>query len=302
MKHRTLTIILVLVGCLILVSSISGAGRRWMSGVASLFKSSQPAPTPSAPTPSAPTPRVQPTGDVESNARAQHGWSSSVADSVVYGKIAYYDDQGNQTSAGQITLYRVYPDLLRLEVEWTSGKEVYGIDNLGAWVEGKPVISDDDMREIRAFLRIWPERLFIARSQGAPYREVGIHREDFKLAGPGQPSLDVEPGITFDQVQVEDTLQVQPSEKRRVYYYVNQSNSRVSALRYPEPDDPNADALDPQTDSTEARVDFDDWHTVNNILWPYLITHRLGGKVDFRIWVSEVTVNQSPSPDLFRRQ
>lgn len=299
MNKRTSAIVLVIVCCAITAFSISSAGRRWMNGVAGIIKSGQPEHAPSVL--AAP---LQPTGDVESNAREQHGWSDHIQDSVVHGKIAYYDDRGNQTSSAALTLYRIYPDLLRVELAWDTGTgtDLFGVDENDAWVHGVSTSSADDMRDIRAFLRIWPERLFVLRNNGAGYRELGSHTEDVKLAGPGEPPVDIDPAITFDQVQVEDLIKISSTDKRILFFYVDRSNSRVSALRYMEPEDPNADPSEPGTDKIDNRVDFDNWHTVDSVLWPFLITHRLGGKVDFRIWVSDVSMNQSLDSSLFRRQ
>lgn len=298
MNKRTSAIIVVVVCCAVSGFSISSTGRRLMNGVAGLLKSTQPGPAPSVL--AAPP---QPPGDVESNARAQHGWSERIVDSVIHGKIAYYDDRGNQTSSAALTLYRIYPDMLRVELAWYSGNAtgVYGVGENDAWEQGVSVPSADDMRDIRAFLRVWPERLFVARGNGAYYSELGSHIEDFKLTGPGEPPVDIDPAITFDQVQIEDVIKISSTDIRLIYYYVDRIDSRVKALRYMEPEDPDADPTDPATDKIDARVDFDNWHTVNDVLWPFLVTHRLGGKVDFRIWVSDVAINQSLSSDLFQR-
>jgi hypothetical protein len=296
MKKRTLVIILTLAGCLILAGSISGTGRHWMKGVASLFKSSEPKPIAMAG-----TPLVRPANDVESLARAQQGWSEHIADSIMRGKIAYYGDSGNQTSERWVSFYRLYPDSLKVELHWETATEVYGVDQIGAWIEGAAVVSEDDMRDICGFIRIWPERLFVARNLGAPYQEIGRHIEDFKPGEPGGPSLEIEPAITFDQVQVEDTIDMQSPQMRIIYYYINHSDSRIGALRYMEPEDPNGDPTDPTTDAIEVRVDFDDWRVVDNVWWPFVITHRLGGKVDFRIWISEVLINQGMERNNFQR-
>jgi hypothetical protein len=53
---------------------------------------------------------------------------------------------------------------------------------------------------------------------------------------------------------------------RLLYYYIDHTSSRVLALRYMEPDDPDADVGDPETDRTETRIDFENWHTVDNVL------------------------------------
>lgn len=186
MNKRTSAIIVVIVCCAITGFGISNAGRRWMNGVAGLLKSSQPA---SAPSMLAAPP--QQTGDVESYARAQHGWSESIVDSVVHGKLAYYDDRGNQTSSAALTLYRIYPNMLRVELAWDTGNatDLYGVDENDAWQQGVSALSSDDMREIRAFLRVWPERLFVARNNGAYYRRLAATLRTSNLPGQGNRPL-----------------------------------------------------------------------------------------------------------------
>ncbi len=299
MKKKTLLLLTITTAALLFITVVSSAGRRWISHLPALFKSGKPQPMAVVSTPT-PATTLQGQPDVEQTARTQHGWSSSIVDSVVRGKLVYYDNDGKETARIPVVIYRKYPDLMRMEL--TGGvNEVDGVDALGAWVQNQSSISAEDARDIRAFLRAFPERLFVLRAAGAEYRERGRHIEDYQPATPLAPRTDFTSSITYDQVEVTDKIQVQPSEIRTVYYYVNQSNSRVSVLRYLEPDNPNANISDPETDLLESRFEFASWTTINSVLWPFEITHRYGGKVDFRIEVEEVQMNQNLSNSIFQR-
>jgi len=300
MKRKTVLLLTLTVAALSLATVVSSAGRRWLSTLPSLFKTAKPQPVGTASTPT-PTTTLQGQPDIEQTARTQHGWSSSIVDSIVSGKLVYYDNNGNETSRLTVVIYRKYPDLLRMELSGTGISEVDGVDTLGAWVQTQSSLSAEDARDIRAFLRAFPERLFIERAAGADYRELGRHIEDYQPATPLSPRTDLTSPITYDQVEVQDTIQVQNPEKRTVYYYVDRSNSRVSVLRYPEPDNPTANVSNGDTDLLESRFEFGGWKTINAVLWPFTITHRYGGKVDFRIEVEEVQMNQNLSNSLFQR-
>ena len=77
----------------------------------------------------------------------------------------------------------------------------------------------------------------------AGYREAGRRIEDNSDASPNQ--------LIFDQVEMSDTIGPAPlpgrvGDRRRVYYYVNQTDSLVSTVRWLEPDNPRQ-LIDDQT-------------------------------------------------------
>ncbi|MCI0486277.1 MAG: hypothetical protein L0229_06720 [Blastocatellia bacterium] len=288
-------IITIAVVCLLAAVGISKPGSALLKNFISLLSSESP---PSAPgTLSAAGMPL----DVEQTAAATHGWSAQILNSVVNGRVTFYDGDGFATATADITVYREYPHLLRVEIDWGGGVEASGFDGQNAWRQGAEPMDEEDEKDIRAFLRIWADRLFVTRAQGAPYVELGIHTEDYKPAAPGQGSVELATPVVFNQVEITDTIPGSASdETRKVYYYVDSSTSLVSALRYLEPDDPLALKTEDDPDFHEVRVDFGNWQTVNGVLWPYEITHRLGGKVDFRIYVASVQMNQSLSSSLFQ--
>src|SRR6185295_11281776 len=99
-----------------------------------------------------------------------------------------------------------------------------------------------------------------------------------------------------EQVEMEDTIGLppiagRPGDRRRITYYVNRQDFTVEAARWLEPDDPRRDMDDDQATLTDVRVDFGEWRIVDGVLWPTEIVHWQGGRVDYRITISQVETN-----------
>jgi len=238
--------------------------------------------------------------DVERRARARHGWDSTIANSVMRGTVTYYDVDGNVTDRADITVYRKYPQLLRIEILRNGTLDVLGFDQVRAWKLGAINITEEDARDIRSFLRIGPERLFVTRGEGSPYREAGLRVEDSAPSDAGSVS-----SVILEQVQMEDTLGPAPNtgragDRRNIYYYVDHDSSTVLTARWLEPDDPRRRIGDPNTSLTDVRVDFGGWQRVSGVLWPFEIRHQFGGRVDYRIQLNRVRVNQPIVDSLFQ--
>ena len=241
--------------CLLAIVGVSKPGRSALRSILSLI---EPAPT-ATPAPD-PTPAaVTPAPDVEQRARARHGWTSTVVNSVVRGTITYLNADGTASApASGFTLYRKYPELLRIEVDRGGRVEVSGFDNVKAWRTGA-TLSEEEARNIRGLLRLWPERLFITRGSGTAYREAGRRIEDTPDTTPGgQPQA--RSVALFDQIEMEDVVGPAPTsgrvgDRRSVYYYVNQASSTVEAIRWLEPADPRR-SIDEEVGLIDVRVDF----------------------------------------------
>ena len=240
---------------------------------------------------------------VEQRARAAHRWSGSVLDSVARGAIIYYDASGEATGQYAITIFRGYPDKVRVEIDRGRSAEVFGFDQTSAWKGGVPNLKEEDARDIRAMVRICPERLFVTRGGGSAYREAGRRIEDSPpVASGGGPTP-----VVFDQVEMADTLgpaagASRAGDRRSVYYYVNQATSLVETARWLEPDDPRQDPDDEGAVLTDIRVDFGGWREVSGVTWPFEITHSSGGRVDYRIVLNEVRMNQGLTDAVFKKQ
>lgn len=237
--------------------------------------------------------------DVEGRARVRHGWNATVINAVARGTITYYDSDGMVSGQAAITLYRKYPQLLRIEIDRGGTVEVLGFDQVRAWKAGAATLSEEDARDIRAFLRMGPERLFVTRGGGSPYREAGRRVEDSVPGADGTVSP-----VMLEQVRMEDTIGPPPianrvGDRRSVYYYIERDSSTVVTARWLEPDDPRRSVSDPNTPLTDVRVDFTGWQRVAGVLWPFEISHELGGRVDYRIQLSQVKLNQPLADTLF---
>ena len=51
----------------------------------------------------------------------------------------------------------------------------------------------------------------------------------------------------------------------------------------------------------DCRVDWGNWLQLGGVMWPMEITRWLGGRVEFRIQVDEVKVNQTIADAQFQR-
>jgi hypothetical protein len=297
----------VLLLCVLTTVSLSRSARSALKGVISGIV----APTVRSSPASGPltSPAASATLDVEQRARAAHGWSNSIATSVAQGSIIYYDSSGRATGQYAITLTRGYPDRVRVDINRGSS-DASGFDQTSAWEGGVVNLTDVQARDIRAVARFCPERLFVERDAGAPYREAGQRIED--PAPPGTladwttASSIASPSQTvFDQVEMTDSLgpvptKSNPGDVRRIYYYVDSATSLVSTARWLEPDSPRKSIDDATAAFTDIRVDFGDWRDVNGVKLPFKVTHSTGGRVDFRILWNELTLNQSIPDSIFQ--
>jgi len=242
--------------------------------------------------------------DVEQRARARHGWGTPIINSVVQGTITYYDRNGGVSDQAGLTVYRALPNSLRVELNRNGTVETVGFNGISAWQAGTTTLSAPRARDIRAWLRAWPDRLFTSRGGGAPYREPGTRLESSRPARPWQGATHLRQPIAYDQVEMQDVL-VPPvgggaGDQRTVLYYVNQQTATVEAARWLEPDDPTRAVNDATAPKQDVRVDFGDFRQVGAVLWPYEIVHWQGGKVDYRITVTQVQLNQSLVGTIFQ--
>ena len=225
--------------------------------------------------------------------------------SVLRGAITFYDRDGTKIGQAKLNVIRKYPERLRVELDRGDSVEVWGVDQATAWKSDAPNLSESEARDIRAWLRLCPERLFVTRGSGASYREAGERREDFKASRPWQDQVRINPPLQLQQVEVEDVIGQPPTpnragDRRLVTFYINRQDFTVEAARWLEPDDPNRSIDDLSAAKTDVRVDFSDWRAVGGVAWPFEIIHRLGGKVDFRITVNQVLLNQPLADALFQ--
>jgi hypothetical protein len=252
-----------------------------------------------------------PEGDVEQRARARHGWSAAVANSVVRGKITYYDRNGMATRQVRLTLMRKYPDRLRVEIDDRGTVVTSGFDGTATWKSGSLNLGEEEARDIRAMLRIGPERLFVTRGGGGRYREVGRRIDEDRGASPDPkdfPPTGAKPRgkqKVLDQIETEDTIGLPPllgqrvGDRRLVYYYVNREDSTIETARWLEPDDPRQMADDANTPLLDMRVDYSDWRRVDGVLWPFEVTCSKGGSLHYRIVAEEVSANQHMADTIF---
>jgi hypothetical protein len=230
--------------------------------------------------------------DVEQRARQKHGWNAGVATSLLRGSIIYFDKDERAVEQWAVTIYRRYPEQARVEINRGKGVEVYGFDGTKAWRDGAARLTEEEARDIRAMVRIWPERLFVTRARGAAYRESGQRVE------PSESGT-----LIQDQVEMEDTVgPAGAGDRRRVSYYINRESSVVEMASWLEPDDPRRKIDDAGVPLVDVRVEFGKWKSVGGVLWPMEVVHREGGRKDFRIEVNEVVVNAQIDDAKFRER
>lgn len=305
-NRKMLAITAGLTICLLAVGAMSRTGRATVTRVLVALSIIEPV-EPSAPTAMATASTLaQSAGDVEQRARTRHGWNASIVNTLTQGTIEYYDESGTLRRQLPVTIYRKFPNKLRVEIGEGSGLEIIGFEGSNSWRAGAGQITDEEARDIRAFLRVSPERLFLTRRGGAGYREAGRRSEDRLPATPWRAGEDRVEDAEYDQVEMEDLLgpaavQRGAADRRRIYYYVDRTESLVSAVSWLEPIDPQSDADSRDTDRLAVRVDFGNWQTIAGVVWPMEIVHWLGGKVDYRILASEVKTNQQMADSLFER-
>jgi hypothetical protein len=247
-------------------------------------------------------------GEVEQQAEAAAGWNQNIRNSVTKGTLNRYDRSGAATQQAGITFYNRYPDQLRVELDHGAGNvEIFGFDQNAAWSNAKSSLSASDARDVRSWLRSRPERLFTKRTVGSPYREAGLVYEDYIPGMPWQGPQTLAPEVQAYQVEVIDTVSptsaatVTWSDRRRSYYYVNRTRSLIWSERWMEPEDPTQDPDDKNTSKIAMQVDFRSYQAVSGVQWPFDIVHWYGGKVDYRITVTDVKVNQPLADSLFQK-
>jgi hypothetical protein len=300
MKHqRTIIISLAAIGALGAVS-LSRPGK---SAISKVLPTAGPAKARSAA--ATPTPTLTPSPDIEQRARAAHGWTASIHDSLLTGSINFYDRAGNVTRQGPIKILRSYPDKVRVEITSGGATEILGFDHVAPWDSLTSSLTSPQQRDIRAWTRFTPERLFVTRSAGQQYAETRPIQEDHVPASPGRPALDLAEPIVFNRPLIADQTgnplaAVNPGDQRNVMYLVNAADNIVNAGQWLEQSDPAGSLIGPNADLQQVRVDFSAWQRINGVLWPFEITHWLGGKVDFRVEVTNVLMNQNPASSLFQ--
>jgi len=232
--------------------------------------------------------------DAEERARQRHGWNGGITTSLIRGSIIYFDKDERAIEQWAVTIYRRYPEQARVEINRGNGVEVYGFDGTRAWREGTARLTEEAARDIRAMVRIWPERLFVTRARGAGYRESGQRVE------PAENGT-----VIQDQVEMEDSIgptTISIPDRRRVSYYINRESAIVEMASWLEPDDPRRRIDDEGVSLMDVRVEFGRWKTVGGVMWPMEITHSQGGRRDFRIEVNEVVVNTQIDDAKFRER
>jgi hypothetical protein len=282
----------VVVICLLVVAALSRPGRAALTRIFSTEKNEATAESPTA----------QGEQDIEQRVRVRHGWDASLTNSVVTGEITYYDREGEVRGQASFTLHRKYPNKMRVVIERGGSSETMGFDENQTWRRGSRSLSETEARDIRAWLRLWPERLFSSRDRGASYKEAGQRVEEMRPASPWQGSARLDRAATMEQVEIADTISEASGERaadeRSVYYYIDSESLLIKSARWMEPDDPRR-GDDPTAARMDSRVDFGNWLQMGGVMWPMEIVRWLGGRVEFRIEVKEVKVNQPMADSLF---
>jgi len=279
-------------------AGLSQPGRRSVEKLVAAITGASAPQTPAATTTAAP--------DVEQRARSHHGWSTSVLDSVQRGSITYYDGSGAASRQGTLVMYRKFPGMVRVELTaGSSPTNITGFDGTNPWASGQTTLTAAAARDIRQWLRCGPERMFLTRAGGAVYREPGRRVEDHRPPTPWEGAVDLAQPKEFDQAELIDligslTPTQGPVDRRRVTYLIDRQTSLVAAARWFEPANPSQSADTPAIGLVETRVDFGVWRDVAGVQWPFEITHWSGGKVDFRVQLTGVQMNQSPPASLFQ--
>lgn len=245
--------------------------------------------------------------EVEQRAQAKHGWDNkSIKNSVVQGTLIQYSLDGLDTQQLGIKLYRSYPNRLRLEISEGGKTWVAGFDGKEAWREGIDKLQDVDARDIRSWMRMWPERLFMERGKEATFREVGQFIDERAGRRPDRESTNQGQETVADRLEVEDTIELDPQDsheagdRRRITYYLDSEKSLVYAARWLEPVDPTKSIEDVNAALIDVRVDFGRWTQIGNgTIWPFEVTCWRGGRIDFRVDVNDVKFNEPVGDTLF---
>ena len=292
-RNRVLTGAAIAV-CLIAAAAISQPGRAALGGLYAKLRATS---ITAAPAP--------PPLDLEGRAREKHGWDRTPESWVMRGTIAYFDPSSAMTRRNALTIYRKDKEQIRVDVEHQGVIQAQGLYNGEEWQARAGNLSESQERDIRAWLRIFPDRLFVERAKGKAYRELGRlidSRPDFPGRGPKDPRAIKQ----VEQVEVEDVIdrrrgdEVRKSDKRLITYLIARDDSLVISASWHEPDDPTQSEGE-VTASREVRVDFGGWRRVGGVLWPLEITRWQGGKLDFHIELQEVQVNRGLPDTVFQK-
>jgi hypothetical protein len=287
MREKRFFLSAVVISCLLGAVALSSPGRSAIRRVFSTTKTAQPSPSVSDSVGVASADQTGP--DLESRARVRHGWNAGVLNSVMRGTITFYERDGTSAGQGNLTVYRAYPNRMRVELDRGATTEVWGFDQVRAWRSGELALGEGRARDLRQWLRLCPERLFTTRGGGASYREAGMRKEDLKPGRPWQEQMRINPPLELEQVEMEDIIGAlgRAGDRRLVTYYINSQDFTIESARWLEPDDPQRNIDDPQSAKIDVRIDFDDWQRMGGVLWPFDIVHWMGGKVDYRIVVNQ---------------
>ena len=298
MKRKRLTITAAVAVCLLSIAGLSNPGRTAIGGIYSLLRgfgsAAQPAP-PAA-------------DDVESRARAKHGWDKAPGSWVMRGTITYLDPSGAVARQGQVTVYRQDKEQIRVDIEHQGIIKAQGVDKGDAWQALADKLSGAQERDIRGWLRVFPERMFVERGQGKDYRELGSIL-DSRSEPPWRGASKPRQAKKLDQVELQDEIkgtgggngnQVSKSDTRGITYLIDRDESLIVSAHWLEPDDPTQSAGS-ATASQEVRVDFGGWRRLEGVLWPMEITRWQGGRVDYHIEMRDVQINRSLPNSLFQK-
>jgi hypothetical protein len=298
MKHNKKRVVIAAVTvCLLAAAGLSKPGRMAFNEVFFLIKGLASGKTTDPVS-------VLPAGqDTEQRARARHGWSNGVVNSVVRGTITYYKNDLVARQA-RVTLYYKFPDRMRVEEEYEGLVQAWGFGTDGEWRLRAGSLSEEERRDIRGWLRVWPVRLFVQRGAGGGYREVGSRVEGSRRAAPGRGSGELAEQGLLDEVEIIDAIGQGigggSPDQRAIYYLIDRENSIIKSARWIEPDDPGDSVDDPDAQTKEVRVDYSGWRRFQGILLPTQLTRWVAGRGDFSVDVSEVLVNQQMPDTLFQ--
>ncbi len=240
-------------------------------------------------------------------ARTRHGWTAGVNNTVLQGSISFYNRDGSSAGTGSLVIYRRYPDLLRVEMTRGGNVQVFGFNGNQAWSGTNTNLPPALARDIRQWLRLSPERLFTGRVTGRSYREAGGRREDFRPGSPWQGQQQINPPRQLLLAEVEDLLGAPPDanqagDRRLITYYLNAQNYTIETARWLEPVDANRRIEEGDAAFVDLRVEYSNWQTVGGMLLPYEVVVWKGGRVDSRLQISLLLVNQNLPISLFQQQ
>jgi hypothetical protein len=299
MKHRKKTILTAaaVTICMLAVAGVSRPGRDVISKAFFLVKGAvMGGGTNSA----SMTPPGQ---DAEQRAREKHGWGKGLVNSIVRGTITYYKNDLVVRQA-RLTLYYKFPDRVRVEEENDGIISACGSGTDGEWKLRSDSLTEEEKRDIRGWLRVWPVRLFVGRSATAGYRELGSRVEGARPLLPGRDRGESAEATLLDEVEVKDSIARLDgrggSDQRAIYYLIDSENSIIKSARWIEPDNPDDSVDDPNAQTKEVRVDYFGWRRFEGVLLPTQVTRWVGGKADFTIDISEALVNQQLPNTVFQ--